>query len=123
MIGCKNFVVKNQEKTKTQKEFYTDLYLFTDDKLDNDPMFWQYHILWCKTEFLRNTDELFHYTGENLEAFQRNYKLECTRGRLLMQSEIFPKKIAPDYLVIASRFKDDAFFVEFLEMLNVMNPV
>lgn len=123
MIGCRNFVVKDREKTKTQKEFYTDLYLFTDDDLDSDPMFWQYHILWCKTEFLRNTEELFHFTGDNLEAFQRNYRPGCNRGNLLMQSEIFPKKIAPDYLSIASRFKDDAFFVEFLEMLNVMNPL
>jgi hypothetical protein len=121
MIGCNNFVVKNQGETKTQKEFYTDLYLFTDDKLDRDPVFWQYHILWCKTKFLRDTDELFHFTGESLEAFQRNYKLGCDRGSLVMQSEIFPKKIAPDYLSIASRFKDDAFFVEFLEMLNAMN--
>jgi hypothetical protein len=39
-----------------------------------------------------------------------------------MQSEIFPKIIAPDYIVIASDFKDDAFFVKFLEMLNAMNP-
>lgn len=125
MIGCKNFIVKNQEKTKTQKEFYTDLYLFTDDQLDSDPMFWQYHILWCKTEFLRDTDDLFHYTGENLEAFQRNSKLgpACTKAGLVMQSEIFPKKIAPDYIVIASDFKNDAFFVKFFEMLNAMNPL
>jgi hypothetical protein len=123
MIGCKNFVIKNKDKTKTQKEFYTDLYLFTDDKLDSDPIFWQYHILWCKTEFLRNTEELFHYTGDNLEAFQRNYRQDCKKGSLLMQSEIFPQSIAPDYLVIASRFKDDSFFVEFIEMLNAMNPI
>ena len=123
MIGCKNFLVKNQEKTKTQKEFYADLYLFTDDKLDSDPMFWQYHILWCKTEFFQNTDELYHYTGDNLEAFQRNYRQDCKRGSLSMQSEIFPLRIAPDYLVIASRFKNDSFFVEFIEMLNAMNPI
>jgi hypothetical protein len=122
IVGCKNFVVKDEEKTKTKKEFYTDLYLFTDDKLDSDPTFWQYHILWCKTKFLRDTDELFHYTGKNLEAFQRNYKPGCTRGSLVMQSEIFPKKIAPDYLTIASRFKDNALLIKFLEMLNTMNP-
>lgn len=122
IIGCKNFAEKGAEKTKTQKEFYTDLYLFTDAELDSDPTFWQYHILWCKTKFLRDTDELFFYTGKNLEAFQRNYKPGCTKGSLVMQSEIFPQKIAPDYLSIASRFKDDVFFVRFLEMLNTMNP-
>lgn len=125
MVGCKNFVLKDQEKIKTKKEFYTDLYLLTDDKLDNDPTFWQYYILWCKTKFLRETDELIHYTGENLEAFQRNSKLgaACTKGGVVMHSEIFPKKIAPNYLSIASGFKDDAFFVEFLKMLNAMNPL
>jgi hypothetical protein len=124
MIGCKKFSEKKQKTIKTEKEFYTDLYLFTDDQLDNDPTFWQYYILWCKTEFLRDTDELIHYRGENLEAFQRNSKLgpACTKGGVVMHSEVFPKKIAPDYLSIASGFKDDAFFVEFLEMLNVMNP-
>lgn len=124
MVGCKNFALNNQEKIKTKKEFYTDLYLLTDDQLDGDPTFWQYYILWCKTEFLRDTDELIHYTGENLEAFQRNSKLgpACTKGGVVMHSEIFPKKIAPDYLSIASGFKDDAFFVAFLEMLNAMNP-
>jgi hypothetical protein len=124
MVGCKNFSDKKQKTIKTEKEFYADLYLLTKNKLDNDPTFWQYYILWCKTKFLRDTDELIHYTGENLEAFQRNSKLgpACTKGGVVMHSEIFPKKIAPDYLSIASGFKDDAFFVEFLEMLNVMNP-
>jgi hypothetical protein len=125
LIGCKNFIEKNQKIIKTKKDFYTDLYLFTDDQLDSDPTFWQYYILWSKTEFLRDTDELIHYTGENLEAFQRNSKLgpDCTKGGVVMQSEIFPNKIAPDYLSFAAGFKDDAFFVEFLEMLNIMNPL
>jgi hypothetical protein len=125
MVGCKNFIEKTQNNIKTKKEFYTDLYLFTDDQIGSDPTFWQYYILWSKTEFLRDTDELIYYTGNNLEAFQRNSKLgpDCTKGGVVMQSEIFPKKLAPDYLSIASGFKDDAFFVEFLEMLNAMNPL
>jgi hypothetical protein len=124
MFGCKDFSEKKIKTVKKEKEFYTDLYLFTDDQLDGDPTFWQYYILWCKTKFLRDTDDLFHFTGENLEAFQRNSKLgpACTEAGLVMQSEIFPKIIAPDYIVIASDFKDDAFFVKFLEMLNAMNP-
>ncbi len=126
MIGCKNFSVKNKDqgKTRIRKEFYTDLYLFTGDQLDSNPTFWQYYILWTKTEFLRDAVKLIHYTGENLEAFQRNIdpRTACAKADVVMQSEIFPKKIAPDYLAIAAGFRDDAFFVEFLEMLNAMNP-
>lgn len=124
MIGCKNFNLKNLEKVRTKKDFYTDLYMFTDDQIDSDPTFWQYYILWSKTEFLRDTDQLMHYTGENLEAFQRNTKRgpACAKAGVVMQSEIFPRKIAPDYLAATTGFKDDAFFVEFIEMLNEMNP-
>lgn len=124
MMGCKKNSLKSQETARTKKEFYTELYLFTDDQLDRDPTFWQYYILWAKTKFLHDVDKLIHYTGENLEAFQRNSKFgpACTKGGVVMQSEIFPQEIAPDYLSIAAGFIDDAFFAIFLSKVDTLNP-
>jgi hypothetical protein len=124
MVGCKNFSIMDSTRTKTKKEFYTDLYLFTDEQLSGNPTFWQYYILWAKTEFLHNAIKLTHYRGKNLEAFQRisDPKTACTDADIIMRSVIFPNKIAPAYLKVTAVFRDDAFFQRFFNMLDAMNP-
>ncbi len=122
-IGCNNIKIKDHEKTKTHKDFNTDLYNFTVDDLTPEPDFWQYFILWTKTEHLRDSERLVHFTANNLDAFQKSIDPRMrTEKSILTQIRIFPNKIAPNYISIAADFIDDAFFVEFLNMLNALNP-
>lgn len=122
LIGCNNFNTKPIRKNSI--EFYSDLYSFTDDQLNSEPDFWQYYVLWAKTKFLRDAVKLTHYTGNNIEAFQRNFndRYSETNNDISIKAEVFPKKMAPDYLVIVTNIKEDEFIIEFIEMMNAMNP-
>jgi hypothetical protein len=122
-IGCNNFKTNQHTNfNKSEKDLITDMYLFTDDQLNDDPTFWQYFILWSKSDILRNSTDLFHYNGANLEAFQRNINPEYDRGSLQAEIVIFPKKIAPGYIEIGSGFADNSFFATFVDMLDALNP-
>lgn len=122
LLGCENFIDIQKDLVKTEKEFYTDLFLFTGEQLNKKPISWQYSVLWSKSNILRDAVALFHYKGDHLEAFQRNFDQERTRGDLRNEIVIFPNKIAPDYITIASLFDDDHFFATFVDMLNALNP-
>lgn len=128
-IGCDAFASKETITTRTDKDFWTDLYLFTSDQLQGEPSFWQYSILWSKTEFLRDATKLIHYKGKDLEAFQRNIKPKsCACGSTRVHIEIFPKKLEPDHLTIiadidnADADANDIFFADFLYMIDKLNP-
>ncbi|MCP4746612.1 MAG: hypothetical protein GY874_10815 [Desulfobacteraceae bacterium] len=122
MIGCKNFVPEI-DKEKSTKELYTDLFFFTEADLSESSSFWQYYILWFKTEFFRNAVRLDHYTGKSIEAFRRSFdeKIKPTKYKVTVEMAIFPNKITPHYLTLISEIKDDAFFDDFLEMLDATN--
>ena len=124
MVGCKTFKANVKMSEKNSRNFYTDLYLFTADQLHEDPSFWGCYILWSKTTFLKDAIELMYYTGQNTKAFigMTAPRPACTGAGVAMQAEIFPESIAPDFFTIAADFRDDAFFLEFLEMPNAMNP-
>ena len=123
--GCQNFVKNDAYRIKTDREYYQKLYSFTPDQLDPRPSYWQYWLLWSKSKAFTDADALYHYTGSALEAFQRNTSVytrlhheKGTRTELV----IFPAKIAPDYLTLIAEDQGDAFFADFLDMLNTLNP-
>ncbi|MCP4746882.1 MAG: hypothetical protein GY874_12205 [Desulfobacteraceae bacterium] len=122
MVGCQNFSPEI-DKEKSSKEFYTDLFFFTKDDLSENSSFWQYYILWLKTEYLREAVEIEHYTGKNLEAFRRNFdqEIEPSKFDRTIEMAIFPEKIAPHFLTLISKIKDDKLFDNFLEMLEAAN--
>ena len=123
MIGCKDFSGRI-ENVKNSKDFYTDLFFFTDNDLNAHDSFWQYYILWAKTNNLRNSSQLTHYTGKNLVAFKIDFDsgIDCRHPDIKIRITIFPKKIEPHYLsILSSGIKDDAFFVRFLESLDAIN--
>ena len=123
MIGCDDFNTQ-PDQNKSRQDFYTDLYLFTDADITDPPTFWQYYVLWAKTTFLRDTEKLFHFKGKNVQAFQRNLVGKAhNEGDVAIKIEIFPKKTAPDYFEIVTDMKGDAFFLDFLGMLDAMNSV
>ncbi|MCP4745827.1 MAG: hypothetical protein GY874_06745 [Desulfobacteraceae bacterium] len=122
MIGCKNFSPEI-DKEKSDKELFTDLFFFTEADLSKNPSFWQYYILWFKTEFFREAVEINHYTGKNLEAFQRSFdpKRDSSKFNRAIEMTIFPKKITPHSLTLISEINDDELFDDFLEMLEAAN--
>lgn len=122
-IGCEDFKWKNQGTTRTDLDFTTALYLFSDEDLKGEPTFWQYYILWAKTKQLHDMAKIVHFKGRNLVAFQKNNDPEklCAHNNIASQVEIYPKKIAPDSITIAADFTDDTFFTKMLEMLDAMN--
>ena len=121
-IGCNNFNANTPVTTRPQKDYFTDLYFFTDDQLSDDHSYWEYFVLWSKTGTLRHAIDLYYFNGDNLEAFQKNINPAYMKGSMLSEITIFPKTIAPNHLTIASRFTDDPFFKAFLEMLDTLNP-
>ena len=122
LLGCDYFNYGATAKIRTERELYTDIFLFTEAQLSDNPAFSEYAVLWSKSELLRDAVALYHYQGDNLEAFQRNMDPERSRGSVQCEIVVFPNKIAPDYITIASRFTDDAFFADFLDMVNTLNP-
>lgn len=110
---------------KTQKDYYTDLYLFTDTQLSDAPDAWpwQYSILSSKAVYFHDAKRLVHYKGMNLEAFQKNRDPYIKPDRDVKTTmEIFPKKIKSVYFEMGSDFQDDLFFVNFISMVNMLNP-
>lgn len=125
IIGCDSpFSHKNTVTTRTHKEYISSIYLFTDEDLNGEPTFWQYFVLWSKTKILRDAIKLVHFRGKHIEAFQKNHDPGslCAHSDIACQIEVFPDKIAPDSLTIAAGFVDDAFFADFLDMLDTLNP-
>lgn len=124
-VGCDGFIKpQGPPMMRSYKNFIKDLYLFTDEDLKDEPIFWEYFILWSKTEILRDAAKLIYYKGKNMEAFQMNTnpgKL-CAHSDIACRIKIFPNKIAPNSLTIASGFADDVFFTEFLNMIDTLNP-
>ncbi|MCP4746938.1 MAG: hypothetical protein GY874_12500 [Desulfobacteraceae bacterium] len=122
MIGCKNFNPKI-DKEKSSKEFYTDLFLFTEADLSKNPSFWQYYVLWFKTKIFREATELDHYIGKTFEAFQYiiDPEIKASKQKRTITITIFPQKITPHFLTLTSEIKDDALFDEFLKMLDAAN--
>jgi hypothetical protein len=58
----------------------------------------------------------------NLEAFQKDHNPYIRPGKNVQTVlEIFPAKISSRFFDIGSTFKDDAFFADFVNMLNVLN--
>jgi hypothetical protein len=123
-IGCDDFNSNNKYVMRSDKDVTSAIYLFADEDLKGEPTFWQYFILWSKTKILRDAVKLVHFRGKQLEAFQKNHDPSslCVHGDIACQIEIFPDKIAPDSLTVAAGFVDDAFFAEFLDMLDTLNP-
>lgn len=110
---------------KTQKDYYTDLYFFTDTQLSDAPDAWpwQYSILSSKAVYFHDAMRLVHYKGMNLEAFQKNHDPYIKPDRDVQTTiEIFPKKIKSVYFEMGSDFQDDLFFVNFINMVNMLNP-
>lgn len=121
LIGCNNF--PDKKINKNSKDFYTDLYLFTETQINNESDFWYYYILWAKTKFLRNTVKLVHYSGKNIKAFQRIFDKRTSSGSngIGMKAEIFFKNDDANYLLLVTDMTDDDFFIRFLEMVEAMN--
>lgn len=125
LVGCDSFIKpKNPPPIKSPRDFIKDLYLFTDEDLKGEPTFWKYFILWSKTEILHDADKLVYYKGKNIEAFQMNTNPRklCAHSDIACRIRIFPHIIAPNSLTIASGFTDDAFFADFLDMIDTLNP-
>jgi hypothetical protein len=120
-IGCDDFKSNKPATVRSKKDYYTGLYLFTADQLSDDPIFWEYYILWSKTEIFRDSLDIFHFKGGHLEGFQRNIDPNHKKGAIECEIVIFPNKIAPDFITIASRFTDDPFFASFVDMLDSLN--
>lgn len=123
--GCRWTVNRDNAIPKTDKEFYTDLYLFTDAQLsdDSEERPWQYMILWFKTQYFFDTKRLIHYKGDTVEAFQKNDDPYIQPGiRSATTIQIFHERITSHYFEIGSSFEDDIFFSKFLNMLNSINP-
>lgn len=124
-VGCDSlFTHKSHTTTRTHKEYITSIYLFTDEDLQGEPTFWQYFVLWSKTDILRDAVKLVHFKGKHLEAFQKNHdpRTLCAHSDIACQIEIFPDKISPDSLTIVAGFTDDAFFADLLDMIDTLNP-
>ncbi|MCP4746121.1 MAG: hypothetical protein GY874_08260 [Desulfobacteraceae bacterium] len=125
LIGCADFKADDHGKIKTQKDFFKDLYLFTDDQLEeNENSFWPYAILRAKTDFLRDAKKLSWYKGKNIEAYLREIKSgkgsKCVKR--LTRIEIFPKQLEEHYFTIIAEDMDTAFFEQFLDMIDTLNP-
>lgn len=123
LIGCGNFELNPDDKKKTMKDFYSDLYMLTRDSLPLEPGFWHYYILWEKTRSFDDAAESIHYKGKNLEAFLKNIDPQ-KRGKMKARTTImiFPEKIAPDHLALTATFSNNAFFYDFLSLLSILNP-
>ena len=103
-------------------DLYVDLYDLTTEQLANKPNFWQYYILWEKTNSFKDANRLIHYHGKSIEAFQKNIDPQ-KRSKMSARTQIriFPKAISPDYYSLTADFSDDAFFADFLEMIDTIN--
>ena len=117
--------LKSNTPRKTSRDFYTDLYLFTDRQLSDDPESWpwQYMILWFKRDLLHHAERMIYYKGRNLEAFQLN-KAPYVRSDLESHTsiEIFHNRMTAEYYRIGANFADDVFFADFINRLNDLNP-
>ena len=121
-IGCDHFKVDKNSITKTSKDFYTDLFSFTDDEIDSDSGFWHYYILWAKIDMFHDSKKLVNYRGNSLEAFQNNIKSRfCECKTFHTRITIFPEKIAPNFLTIVANDIEDPFFKGFLDMIDKLN--
>ncbi len=122
-IGCPDVKSPELLPLKLPKDYYTDLFHFTQDQLANNPTLWQAYILWSKTKALKDAVALNHFIGSNLDAFQKKSNPKRST-QILPQSEIaiFPNRIKPDYIKISASFTDDLFFIAFLDMMNILNP-
>jgi hypothetical protein len=124
LVGCNNFKERTDKITKTFKDYIADLFLLTEDQLDDEPNFWQYYILSSKVDYFRSSYKLIHYKGENLEAFQHDVdpKYSCVKSGSTTEITVFLMKIAPAYLTINGAFIADDTFEGFLAILDKLNP-
>jgi hypothetical protein len=123
LIGCKKFTSKGFDSHTTIRDYYADLYLMTSHQLKPEADFWQYYILWRKTQpFFNAASKIIYFKGRSLEAFQEDIDPQKRPDISRTTIDIFPKKIAPDFLSLTANFSDDAFFASFLDMLNSLNP-
>ena len=124
-IGCDWSGFQSNETSKSDKEYFEDLYLFTDSQLTDTPDAWpwQFMILHSKSEYFYDARRIIHYKGSNLNAFQKNSDPYIQPDRHIPTvMEIFPDKIASGFFEMGSSFEDDVFFAEFVNALNVFNP-
>jgi hypothetical protein len=121
-VGCDAYLPDEIRNTRTDRDFYRDLFLFTEDQLSGDPTLWQLYILWSKNRLLHYAGDLIYFKGENLEAFYENIDPDRDRGDVRNRIVIFPNTIAPRYIKIESNFSKDYFFSYFVNMLNDLNP-
>lgn len=121
-VGCDEYMPAEVFNTRTDRDFYRDLFLFTKDQLNGDPSLWQFYILWSKNRLLHYADGLEYIKGENLEAFREDIDPDMMKGDVRSRIVIFPNTIAPYYIKIESDFAKDYFFAYFVNMLNDLNP-
>jgi hypothetical protein len=125
LLGCDNFEVNEPGESKTAKDFFKDLFLFTEidfEASDFQPTFWHYFILWAKVDHLKNVENMVHYQGNNLEAFRsdKDYK-KLKNLDLYSKITLFHKKYEPNYYTIATSYNDDDFVNNFIDMIDVLN--
>jgi hypothetical protein len=121
-VGCDASMPGETFAGRTDKEFYTDLYHFTDDQLDGDPTLWQAYILWSKNRMLHYAETLTHYKGRHLEAFLEKIEPKSVKGNVHTRIAVFPDRIAPDYITLESDIAFEPFFTYFLAMIDMLNP-
>lgn len=122
-IGCDNFKPDKTSTTKNSRDYYTDLFSFTDEDIGRDSGFWEYSILWSKIEMFHDSARIIHYAGSNLEAFQNNIKPRfCECNTVHSRITIFPETIAPDFLTLVANDVEDRFLVFFIDMIDRLNP-
>jgi hypothetical protein len=123
-LGCDWSEFKSNAPLKNEKDFYSDLYLFTDNELSSAPesLPWQYLVLWEKTQLLDDARRLIYYEGDKVQAFQKNKDpyIHPDSG-VETTIVIFYERITSDYFSLGSTFTDDSFFYNFLSMLNTLN--
>jgi hypothetical protein len=117
------FMLRFGGGNKNVKNFWSDLYLLTDQDIRGWPDAQQHIFLRHKRIRFLGATRLVHYKGKNLEAFQRNlgpqsYEYPYKHTEIT----IFPKTTDPYCFRVEALYYDDVFFANFLDMLNMLNP-
>lgn len=100
------------------KEFFEKLYLLTPKDLSK-PEYLPIGNSWIvhkKGYLFDNVEKIYIYESKKFKAFRRDFK--PTNRSLKVELDIFPDKIAPDYITIATNIKDDKFILNLLKNLQ-----
>lgn len=118
IVGCTNFKTV-ESVTKTNYEFFQDLYFITSENLPKNKGFWTYWILYNKTKYFKDISDLKYYKGEKLIVFKRTPLVKCKENPIF---EIFLKATKESKsFSMGANFQNEIFFKNFFEALNYLN--